>query len=364
MGIVSYIVDPPVVVFLIFLFLMLIVIKKYLRKDHFYTLVISTFLSFLLAEAACRFMNIGNPAAVVVWTEDRVKKDDMYTYKPNTKLIYRYPDNHRGYFNNKNEVLGNINSKGFRGPDKTFEKPYGIIRVAFLGDSFTLGIGVKDEDTLPARFEHKMRSGRNNIEVLNFGVSGTSTKQQIELLERYAIKFEPDVVVIVIFLNDANRIGTIRFFSRPQVLAEIRKYSFFINAFFGSFEKYILHAMMVSHYQDGFVEGSKGWESIKAALRKGKSLSENHDFQFVVAVYPVLIQLNDEYPFKNIHKTIENYCVSLEVPFVDLLDGFVGQNDFELWVHPTDQHPNEIAHGLAAAELSKFFDDENSIKEP
>ncbi len=362
MRIVDHIINPSVEVFGILLFLMLIVIRRCLRKDHFYTLIISALLSLLFAEVACRFVNIGNPG-VAVWKEERVKKGERYAYKPNTKLLYRYPDNPRGYFDEENEVIGTINDKGFRGLDKSFEKSNEINRIAFLGDSFTLGVGVKDGDTLPANFEHAVQSKYSNTEVLNFGISGSSTKQQIELLERYLISFEPDIVVIVLFLNDANRIGTIRFLSRPKVLAKVRKYSFFINASFGAVEKKYSHKKMIRHYQDGFIEGSKGWEMVKAALRKGKSLSEKHDLQFIVAVYPVLVQLNEKYPFRNIHKTIEDYCVSLKIPFVDLLNGFLGKKGSELWVHPTDQHPNEIAHRIAGAELSEFIVKEDLINE-
>ena len=363
MIIVDHIINPSVVVFCIFLFLMLIVIRKCLRKDYFYTLVISALLSFLFAEVACRFMNIGNPGVeVAVWKEERVRKGKSYAYKPNTKILYRYPDNPRGYFGEENEVIGTINDKGFRGLDKSFEKPKKINRIAFLGDSFTLGIGVKDDDTLPANFEHAVRSKYRNTEVLNFGISGSSTNQQIDLLERYLISFKPDIVVIVLFLNDANRTGTIQFLSRPKVLKKVRKYSFFINAVVGGVEKVYLHKKMISHYQDGYIEGSEGWEMIKAALMKGKSLSEKHDFQFIVAVYPVLVQLNEGYPFSNIHKTIEDYCVSLKIPFVDLFNGFIGKKGSELWVHPTDQHPNEIANKIAGAELSEFFDKEGLIK--
>jgi len=114
---------------------------------------------------------------------------------------------------------------------------------------------------------------------------------------------------------------------------------------------------------DGEAYSSSGWEAVKAALRKGKSLSEKHGFQFIVSVYPVLIQLDDGYPFRNIHKTIEDYCVSLNITFVDLLDGFVGKKESELWVHPTDQHPNQVAHRIAGAELSEFFDSEDLIEE-
>jgi hypothetical protein len=359
MKIANYIIDLPLVAFISFLLLIIVVAKKRLKKDEFYTLVISVLLSFLLAEGVCRFLNIGD-SRVVIWQEERTQ-GEIYPYKPNGKLVYTYPDNPRGYFNQKNEVSGTINAKGFRGPDLAFEKPNGITRIAFLGDSFTLGMGVKDNDTLPASFERAIQSKYPNTQVLNFGISATSTKEQIKLLEEYVIKFKPDVVVIVVFLNDANRTGTINFISRPKMLAQVRKNSFFINALIDSVEKPIRYQEMIRHYQDGYVEGSPGWEAIKTALSKGKTLSEKQKFQLVVAVYPVLFQLDDKYPFRHIHKTIEDYCSSFKIPFFDLFDGFIGKNASQLWVHKTDQHPNEIAQRIAAGKLSEFFESNNLI---
>ena len=360
MRIANYIIDLPLTAFIIFLLLIIIVTKKRLKNDEFYTLVISILLSFLLAEGVCRFLNIGD-SRIVIWKEERAQ-GQLYAYQPNGKLLYTYPDNPRKYFNEKNEVSGTINAKGFRGLDRAFEKANGITRIAFFGDSFTLGMGVKDNDTLPISFERAIQSKHPNTQVLNFGVSGTSTKEQIKLLEEYVIKFKPDVVVIVVFLNDADRTGTINFISRPKLLAQVRKNSFFINALIGSIEKPMLYKEMVRHYLDGYLEGSPGWESVKTALMKGKTLSEQQKFQLVVAVYPVLFQLNDQYPFKDIHKTIEEYCASLKIPFVDLFDGFLGKQDSKLWVHKTDQHPNEVANKIAAGQLSEFFDSNNLIK--
>ena len=360
MRIANYIIDLPLAAFIIFLLVIIVVTKKRLKNDEFYTLVISILLSFLLAEGVCRFLNIGD-SRVVVWSEERAQ-EQIYAYQPNGKLLYTYPDNPRRYFNQKNEVSGTINAKGFRGLDRAFEKANGITRIAFLGDSFTLGMGVKDNDTLPVSFERAIQSKHPNTEVLNFGISGTSTKEQIKLLEEYVIKFKPDVVVIVVFLNDADRTGTINFISRPKVLAQVRKNSFFINALIDSIEKPILYQQMIRHYQDGYLEDSPGWQTMKTALTTGKTLSEKQNFQLVVAVHPVLFKLDDSYPFRHIHKIIEDYCASLKIPFVDLLNGFIGKQDSKLWVHKTDQHPNEVANRIAAGELSKFFESNNLIK--
>jgi len=361
MKIVDYIMNPPILIVSCLVLVIIFVLRRYLQQDHFYTLMVSTFLSFLFAEITCRYLNIGNPE-IAKWVEERVQKGNSFTYKPNSKLIYYYPDNPRGYFDNDNKVTGKVNENGFRGISKPLKKPKGIYRIAFVGDSFTLGIGVKDEDTLPAKFEEILKSKYSFTEVLNFGISGTSTKQQISLLESDIIPSEPDTVIIVLFLNDANRVGTIRFLSRPRLLANVRKYSYFINASIGSFEKLVLHEDMIEHYHEGFKEGSKGWDKIKAGLKRGKLLSEKHNFKFIVAVYPVLIQLNENYPFKSIHTKIKNYCESLNIPFVDLLNSFIGKKDSELWVHRTDQHPNEIAQKIAGAELADYIDKQAFIK--
>ena len=361
MKIVENIIDPPVNLLCIFIFLLLVILKKILCEKQFYPLLISGTLAFLVAEIACRFMNIGHTEAPL-WEEQRVFRSETYAYLPNTELNYCYPDNPRGYFDEENKVIGTINNKGFRGLDKPFAKPDNITRIAILGDSFVLGIGVEDKDTLPANFERAIRSNYNNTEVLNFGWSGTSTDKQISLLERYVLSFDPDIVIIVLFLNDSDRKGTIKYLSGATFLAKARKYSLFLNAVTGTIEKYIGYKKMIRHYHDGYKEGSEGWEMMKNKMKKGKELSEKHDFQFVIALHPVLIQLNNNYSFGAIHKTIEKFCASLEVPFLDFFYSFYGKNASELWVHPTDQHSNEKANRISGEALSDFFEKKGLIE--
>jgi lysophospholipase L1-like esterase len=316
-------------------------------------LLIATIFSFALAEGACRVLNLGSWVAPL-WEEARAN-EQAYQYEPSRELLYRYSDNPRGYFDENNEVRGTINSAGFRGKETDFEKRPGTTRIAFLGDSFVLGIGVRDAHTLPVQFENEMQGKADNVEVLNFGVSDSSTDSQVELLENYVLKFDPDVVIIVLFLNDPDRKGTKAFFSGAQILSRVRKFSYFAHALIGRIERPLMHRRAVRHYREGFDESSVGWMNIKDALRKGKSLSVEHDFQLVISIYPILFQLGAEYPFRQAHRTVMEFSNSIDVPFVDLLDAFVETEYGELWVHKSDQHPNEVAHNLAARWLSEFF---------
>lgn len=85
-----------------------------------------------------------------------------------------------------------INAEGYRGPLRARSKPAGTRRVAVLGDSSTFGMNVAYEETYCARLEALLAP---DVEVLDFGVIGTTARQGLERYERLAREFEPEVVV-------------------------------------------------------------------------------------------------------------------------------------------------------------------------
>ncbi|MDP9264099.1 MAG: hypothetical protein M3O85_07255, partial [Acidobacteriota bacterium] len=73
------------------------------------------------------------------------------------------------------DVFISFNQQRFRGPAETSLTPApGVLRVAAIGDSFTMGWGAEDDQTYPARLQVLLQQelGRP-IEVLNAGVGGT-----------------------------------------------------------------------------------------------------------------------------------------------------------------------------------------------
>jgi hypothetical protein len=46
---------------------------------------------------------------------------------------------------------------------------------------------------------------------------------------------------------------------------------------------------------------------------------------------------------------------------LDLFDAFRGRDGPSLWVHPTNQHPNEEAHAIAAEALGRFLREERLL---
>ena len=173
-------------------------------------------------------------------------------------------------------------------------------------------------------------------------------------MENYVLEFQPDMAIFVVFLNDADRAGTIRYIPGNKILKKVRNLSFFLNLLIGEIERRVSHYRMIRHYREGYREDNPSWANVKSVLTRAKQRLESEDIQMVVSVYPVLFHLNGNYPFRGIHRKIAEFCRLNEIPFVDLLDAFSGQTDSELWVHSSDQHPNDIAHRLAAGTLAKF----------
>lgn len=90
------------------------------------------------------------------------------------------------------------NSLGFWDKEFTPEKEAGKCRVVFLGDSFTWGLGVREEE----RFTNLLAEVNPGWETLNFGVPAYGTDQSLLLWERTAYRYNPDLVILTIYQND------------------------------------------------------------------------------------------------------------------------------------------------------------------
>ena len=134
-----------------------------------------------------------------------VKKDVwMYTVDQERPIYYLKPEDRLLSPWNDEDLIGRINDQGFRGDEFTLEKKAGVYRIACIGDSFTFGHGVRQEDTYPSQMETVLNRavGVGDFEVLNFGVGGYNTEQEAILLDEKVLPYNPDLVILQYMLND------------------------------------------------------------------------------------------------------------------------------------------------------------------
>lgn len=96
-----------------------------------------------------------------------------------------------------------MNSMGIRADrEYAVEKPAGTIRIVGVGDSFTQGYEVDVNDTYLYRLGEKLRAKGYAVEVINLGVSGHGTAEELIMLKEFGFRFHPDVVIVGYYQND------------------------------------------------------------------------------------------------------------------------------------------------------------------
>ena len=246
-------------------------------------------------------------------------------------------------------------------------KPDGVYRVAVMGDSFTEGQGVKEEHTAPRVLEALLEEqAPGRYEVRNCGRRGLDLPDLLESFEG-SLAYEPDLVIYALVINDA---------VRPP---EFQARQSYINDWILDRERLPdeavappgllrsrtldLVADRVSAWRVGQEttrwyldmwsdEGNpEGWARTRELIRDMERRVNRQGGRFAVVIWPLFVGLEGPYPFAPVHETIRRFCQGAGIPVHDLLEVFAGRRSADLWVHPVDRHPNEVAQALAAEAL-------------
>jgi len=125
----------------------------------------------------------------------------------NSNLIW-YQDtvlNRAAYEPNQHMQSININNDGFRGSEIQKEKPDDTYRIIMVGGSTTFGLQVlSDQHTITAHLQEKFDqlNLKKRVEVINAGISGYNSNDELNLVKKKIVEYEPDLVIIYDGSND------------------------------------------------------------------------------------------------------------------------------------------------------------------
>jgi len=114
----------------------------------------------------------------------------------NQKLVYEL-----------NRDYKDVNSFGMRDKEIDINEIKDLYKIAVIGDSHAYSVNVKNiEDTFPYRIEENLNKsiGQKIVKVLNFGVPGYNTAQELEVLKYKALIFQPKLVILQYHINDTH----------------------------------------------------------------------------------------------------------------------------------------------------------------
>ena len=152
-------------------------------------IIISTLFTLFLSETALRFMGF-NPMYVSPERDRFWKYDSLlgWAHQPGQEGIFETP---------QFRTVVRINENGLRDREHSYERQNNFERILVLGDSFAWGYGVEESERFSQLLENALE-----VEVINAGVSGYSTDQELLWYKDEGIKYETDLVIVVLSGND------------------------------------------------------------------------------------------------------------------------------------------------------------------
>ena len=258
------------------------------------------------------------------------------------------------YFDEGGHVDYVFDNHGLRDDDFELDKPAGRLRVLAIGDSFTFGVGVQHEDCWTEVLERGLRERRGDAEVINAGfAAGYHPGSYEDWIATSGLRLEPDVVIVGLCLNDLHTgISLYAYPTRPRREQPWGGRSALLNAL-DSARAPAVPGLDVPRDWDALLAADPAlWEANRMALRRTHALLAARGIRFLVVPFPMMSGLREEaYPYAGLMRRVLDFCAQEGIETVDLLPAFRGRVDADLWVHVTDQHPNDVGQRLLGAGL-------------
>lgn len=285
------------------------------------------------------------------WQMSALKvKEDIYRSSSNRILRYELKPAIKTQYGG-NEI--SINSDGFRGPEyKTF-KDKDTYRIVVIGDSSAFGKLLSFEAALPYRLQAALSRlcPRKKIEVLNMGIEGYNSAQELELLRVKGLKYSPDLVIVYYNFNDPDYPEYYfkkNFINRHLLLAKYIQYRA---------KKYMVKKDRIrrgirSISEDfQYLYSTQCWQEAKEAVLEMGDLTASSGIRMVLLVVPEMSEpvkdFREGYPFWYINKLIEKDIRHQNIIVIQPVEEFSKRNlnkdEFVAWSYPNSQANDIIA---------------------
>ncbi|SHJ81422.1 hypothetical protein SAMN02745216_02324 [Desulfatibacillum alkenivorans DSM 16219] len=233
-----------------------------------------------------------------------------------------------------------------------------------LGDSFMTGAGVKYEDVCFRRLEKMFKEEGRDLKIKNCAVPGVNLGH-ISSICAHELSLQPYPLVIYGFvLNDLGLPGRESITGSDFIdqnngenqYNPWRKRLACVNLAASLIEKIRLNTQTTRAYLDAYEPDYAG-PRLDILESMAKEV-EGRGGRMVLVLFPLLYDF-DNYRFEKCHALLRDFATNKGIPVLDLLPAFSQHKARDLWVNPTDHHPNELAHAIAAREIFRFLNQEN-----
>lgn len=293
--------------------------------------------------------------------------------EPMTRFLFRdvtTSSDNGGYFTRRWFETGavRVNSSGYREREFAALKPSGAFRIAVVGDSFTYGNGVRQEDRYSDLLQARLPA---HFEVLNFGAPGANTPEHRSLVGHLLSDIHPDFVLLQWYVNDMEDDDSS---GRPSFrpLAPSRVLHNWLNdasalytvanmkwaetqvllGWTTSYTEYLHHRLGDPNSKDAQID--------TGLLRELITMCERAHVPIGIVLFPDTAgDLGDKYPFAYLHERVLGMCAEHNLACLDLRKDFALVKDRQLlWANRLDHHPGRLANEIAAVKILETYSGE------
>ena len=310
--------------------------------------------------------------------------------------------------------IGVTNSQGFRDRERSFERRLDTPRVVALGDSFAYGAGVNYDDIFLTLIERSLQKRAAGSEIINLGVSGWDPPEEFHLLKVYGSQFEPDLVMMSLFIGNDIMRRRGAYLEEPRVVAGQSYYVHVVGNWvhdtFGPDRWFLYHNVnfllkvgsrrlwRASEENPASVEPAGAsvalrtrpeylrdidersdiylkaetpevgyhWRRTVATLNAMRQYLDARNIPFLLVLLPAHEQIDggvrrewmaavgtdsDRYVFDKPQRLLNDWCRQRGVAVVDLLPVFERESDSSRLFFRNDIHWTTAAHALAAKHI-------------
>lgn len=296
-----------------------------------------------------------------------------YQFAANKEFFLCYSDNEvlqRNWFDRQGRVPVRINQYFLRErPEIGPAKPVGEQRIVCIGDSFTFGWGIPEEQTWVRLLEQQLRADGKPLRTVNCGASGAVCVDEYALALQHRFgQFAPDLVLVTLCLNDLVPSSGL-FVQGPSPHTGLRT----LDLLLGSLARSPLDldpaidwvGLLYDLPEAGAGElygPDKPYDAMWSKGAPQQSLlamqrwCQQHNCKFGVVLWPFLQGLGPgrNYPFHRLHRDVAKFCKTSGLPYLDVTPALAETPQEELWVTPADMHANPKAQQLALELIAPF----------
>lgn len=252
-----------------------------------------------------------------------------------------------------------FNSAGFYDYEYEREKPEGAYRIVILGDSTTVGFEDPNKG-YTKRLEMSLNRYADadiHYEVLNMAVGGYHTMQEVETLRTKGLKYNPDIVLVCLCLND------FALHADGGVYESIRKMNHQpLKNPSSAFCRFLINtsrlAFIINHrldltkttYDQWCIENVlKGKSPVEAGFSLLSELQRKHGFSAYVVVLPSFLDPLRSYRAHAQHRKVVRAVEQFEnITLIDLLESFVAIDETFTTFSEDGCHLNSYGHEVMA----------------